>query len=79
MSISCAGNYDEGFGREQHKTKWTGKGSDPSAPGESPAESRAAVAEHNGNHEEMATKVEESADQASPVVNGELHEVTAEA
>jgi hypothetical protein len=25
------GNYDEGFGREQHKTKWAG-GAAPAAP-----------------------------------------------
>ena len=67
-----AGNYDEGFGREQHKTKWTGKGNDP-------AGNTAPNEERNGNVEETSSKIEENGEQVSPVVNGEVREVTAEA
>ncbi|XP_065051037.1 serine/arginine repetitive matrix protein 2-like [Rhopilema esculentum] len=58
------GNYDEGFGREQHKTKWTGKNDE-----QPPVSSNPEAA--------SSASVEQS--EAPQIVNGDHQEVTAEA
>ena len=63
----CLGNYDEGFGREQHKTKWAGQSNDPAAN------------TNRGATDEGCNGTEENGEHASPVINGEAREVTAEA
>lgn len=74
-STLFVGNYDEGFGREQHKTKWTGKSTDAAMHEDSPAQAHAL----NGDHEEAGERFEENAEQPSGILNGDMQEVTAEA
>lgn len=74
LAFPYAGNYDEGFGREQHKTKWTGKPNESAEHSDAPTPSE----ERNGNHEEPG-EVVENGEIANQIVNGDAPEVTAEA